>query len=58
MGRSTSDIAVTSVKIERAKLDALRKIAERDRRNVSQQIRWLIDRCVEDEAAEPEEIAA
>jgi predicted DNA-binding ribbon-helix-helix protein len=57
MGRSASDIAVTSVKIERQKLDALKKIAERDRRNVSQQIRWLIDRCVEEDA-EPEEIAA
>ncbi len=57
MGRATSDLAVTSVKIERRKLEALRQIAERDRRNVSQQIRWLIDRCVDENEARVEEAA-
>lgn len=58
MGRATSDIAVTSVKIERDKLDSLKTIAAEERRNVSQQIRWLIDRCIEDAASETEKEAA
>lgn len=51
MGSTTtpkSEIAVTSVKIERDKLDALKEIAATEHRSVSQQIRFLIDRCIED----------
>lgn len=44
----TPEIAVTSVKIEREKLDELKIIAAAERRSVSQQLRWLIDRCIED----------
>lgn len=47
-GETISEIAVTSVRIERSKLDALRVIAIDERRSVSQQIRWLIDRCIEE----------
>jgi hypothetical protein len=52
MGTSTSEIAVTSVKIERDKLDAFKQIAAAERRTVSQQLRYLIDRCIEDDRAE------
>lgn len=59
MGRATSekpDIAVTSVKIERQKLDQFKVVCAAERRSVSQQIRWLIDRSIEE--AEAEEVAA
>ena len=50
MGSSTSDtrpgLAVTSIRIEREKLDAFREIAAAERRSVSQQLRWLIDQCI------------
>lgn len=51
------EIAVTSVKIEREKLDALKEVAAAERRNVSQQIRFLIDRCIEDAERETEAAA-
>ena len=43
-----SEIAVTSIKVERGKLDQLKKIAEAQHRSVSQQIRFLIDSCIKD----------
>ncbi len=42
------DQAVTSVRIEREKLDAFRRVAESNRRSVSQELRWLIDRHIEE----------
>lgn len=51
MGSSTTHrpaIAVTSVRIERDKLDAFRRIADANRRSVSQELRWLIDRRIEE----------
>lgn len=51
MGSATSkprQIAVTSVRIERDRLDAFKRVAEANRRSVSQELRWLIDRHVED----------
>jgi len=51
MGSATThrvDLAVTSVRIEREKLDAFRRIADANRRSVSQELRWLIDRHIED----------
>lgn len=51
MGNATtptnSGIAVTSVRIERDKLDAFKRVAGENRRSVSQELRWLIDRHVE-----------
>lgn len=47
MGTATTDIAVTSVRIERERLDALKLIADANRRSVSQELRWLIDRHIE-----------
>lgn len=53
MGNATSTskaptgIAVTSIKIERDKLDAFKRVAASNRRSVSQELRWLIDRAVE-----------
>jgi hypothetical protein len=41
-------IAVTSVRIEKTKLDAFRKLADAERRSVSQQLRWLIDRAIDE----------
>lgn len=57
MGRATSatdrsDIAVTSVRIEREKLDSLKVIAAGERRSVSQQLRWLIDQAIAEADAE------
>jgi len=54
MGSRTTHInhgvAVTSVRIEREKLSALKRVAGANRRSVSQEIRWLIDRHIEDSA--------
>lgn len=44
---STPTVAVTSVRIEREKLDRFRVAAEFNRRTVSQELRWLIDRAIE-----------
>lgn len=44
-----TEIAITSIRIERDKLDALKVIAEANRRSVSQELRWLIDRRVAEE---------
>lgn len=40
-------MAVTSVRIERDRLDAFKLVAEANRRSVSQELRWLIDRHIE-----------
>jgi hypothetical protein len=52
---SPEAVAVTSVRIERSKLDALKRVADTNRRSVSQELRWLIDRHLEANAtpAEP-----
>lgn len=42
-----SDLAVTSIRIERDRLEAFKRVAEANRRSVSQEMRWLIDRHVE-----------
>jgi predicted DNA-binding ribbon-helix-helix protein len=49
MGSATTPpgIAVTSIRIERERLDAFKRVAEANRRSVSQELRWLIDRHVE-----------
>lgn len=51
MGSSSSpsraDQAVTSIRIERTKLDRFREIAAANRRSVSQELRWLIDQHVD-----------
>lgn len=58
MGSATSStpagLAVTSVRIERDKLDRFKQVADAHRRSVSQELRWLIDQAIEeadDEAA-------
>ena len=61
MGSSTTKpqpVAVTSVRIEQDKLDAFRKVAEAERRSVSQQLRYLIDRAIEEHDAESAGAAA
>jgi hypothetical protein len=57
MGKATTDIAVTSVRIERERLDALKRVADANRRSVSQELRWLIDRHIEAHPAPQEEAA-
>lgn len=42
-----SAVAVTSVRIERDKLEKFREAANANRRTVSQELRWLIDRAIE-----------
>lgn len=37
---------VTTVRIDTAKLERLRTIAERNQRTVSQELRWLVDRHI------------
>jgi hypothetical protein len=53
-----AEIAVTSVRIERDRLDAFKRVAEANRRSVSQELRWLIDQHVADHDAEPSTGAA
>ena len=52
---NSPDIAVYSVRIERAKLDRLRQIADREHRTLVQKLRVMIEREIarfdEDEAA-------
>jgi hypothetical protein len=52
MGSATSppqsDLAVTSVRIERDTLDRFKAMADAHRRSVSQELRWLIDRALAD----------
>jgi predicted DNA-binding protein len=56
MGSTTSTrpagIAVTSVRIEREKLDRFKQVADAHRRSVSQELRWLIDRAIEEADAQ------
>lgn len=54
MGSATTPkpaIAVTSIKIERERLDAFKLVAAANRRSVSQELRWLIDRAIEGQTA-------
>jgi hypothetical protein len=43
---SPPDLAVTSIRIERERLEAFKAVAEANRRSVSQEMRWLIDRHI------------
>jgi hypothetical protein len=56
-GHATAEIAVTSVRIERDKLERFREVAEANRRSVSQELRWLIDRAIETHDQKPEAVA-
>lgn len=61
MGSSTPDIrpdlAVTSIRIERAKLERFKAVAAGQCRTVSQQLRWLIDQNIDQIEAEEREAA-
>lgn len=51
-----ASLAVTSIRIERDQLERFRRIAEANRRSVSQELRWVIDQRIrefehEEEAA-------
>jgi hypothetical protein len=49
MGSATppaTNLAVTSIRIEKHQLDAFKAVAAANRRSVSQELRWLIDRAV------------
>lgn len=50
MGSSTTKkpLAVTTLRIEREKLDFLARVAKANQRSVNQEMRWLIDRHVAD----------
>jgi hypothetical protein len=53
MGSATSEpprLAVTSIRIEREKLEAFKRVAAANRRNVSQELNWLIDRHIENDS--------
>ena len=53
------DLAVTTLRVEQHKLDALARIAEAEHRTVSQQMRVLIDRALaEAEGSDPEPTGA
>jgi hypothetical protein len=39
-------LAVTSIRIERERLEAFKQIAAANRRSVSQEMRWLMDRHI------------
>lgn len=40
-------LAVTSIRIERERLEAFKQVAAANRRSVSQELRWVIDRHIE-----------
>jgi hypothetical protein len=52
-----SDLAVTSVRIERDKLEAFKALAAAERRSVSQHLRYLIDQSIT-EAEQRDGVAA
>jgi hypothetical protein len=52
------EIAVTSIRIERERLEAFKAVAEANRRSVSQEMRWLIDRHIAEHAKSTEAEAA
>lgn len=43
-----SEITVFSLKLERQKLDRFKAAAEAHERSMAQQLRWMIDRAVEE----------
>jgi hypothetical protein len=43
----STDLAVTSIRIEREQLDAFKQVAAAHRRSVSQELRWVIDQHIE-----------
>lgn len=45
---SASVTTVTTVRIDTEKLERLRTIAGRNQRTVSQELRWLVDRRIEE----------
>lgn len=45
--KKSERIAATSVRIEQDKLIRFREVANANRRTVSQELRWLIDRAIE-----------
>lgn len=47
MGNATPELAVMTVRVERDRLDALRRIAAANRRTLSQELRWLIDQALD-----------
>lgn len=42
-----TDLAVTSIRIEREQLEAFKQVAAAHRRSVSQELRWVIDQHIE-----------
>lgn len=55
MGREANtkqDAVLPPIRIETAKRDRLRAIAESQHRNLSQQVRFLVDECIERESLE------
>ncbi len=53
--KKVHEMTVTTLRVEREKLDAFGRVAERQHRTIAQQFRHLIDKAIEDE---PEEIGA
>lgn len=45
--KSTPELITTSLRVEREKLDRFRLTAEANRRTVSQELRWLMDKAIE-----------
>jgi hypothetical protein len=50
-------MAVTSIRIERHQLAAFKRIAAANRRSVSQELRWLMDRHIESADRDEKEAA-
>jgi predicted DNA-binding protein len=50
----STDLATTSIRIERERLDAFKQVATAHRRSVSQELRWVIDKHIESHQEEAE----
>lgn len=52
------DLTVTTLRVERTKLDRFGEIADAEHRTISQQLRHLIDQAIADADREPEDVTA
>lgn len=52
------DLTVTTLRVEREKLDRFGEIAESQHRTVSQQLRHLIEQAIAEADREPEDVTA
>lgn len=52
------DLTVTTLRVDREKLDRFGEIAESQHRTISQQLRHLIEQAIAEDDREPEDVSA